>query len=81
MSSDGKKLLIYQDKKRWGHLSVIRDIEWSEPEALKPINTKYYENHATYSADGRYFFFISNREADDAVGGRTTTLPMWMKSH
>ncbi|MCB0819684.1 MAG: PD40 domain-containing protein, partial [Bacteroidetes bacterium] len=71
LSSDGKKLLIYRTKNGGDiYQSELNDIEWSEPEALKAINTKYYENHATYSADGRYFFFISNREADDAVGGK-----------
>jgi len=71
LSADGKKLLIYRTRNGGDiYQSELTDIEWSEPEALKAINTKYYENHATYSADGRFLFFISDRKADDAIGGK-----------
>jgi outer membrane protein OmpA-like peptidoglycan-associated protein/tetratricopeptide (TPR) repeat protein len=71
LSGDGKKLLIYRTKNGGDiYQSELNGIEWSEPEAIKEINTRDYENHATYSADGKNLFFISNREDEGSHGGK-----------
>lgn len=71
LSADGKKLLIYRTRNGGDiYQSELNGIEWSEPEAIKEINTRQYENHATYSADGKNLFFISNRDDEGSHGGK-----------
>lgn len=71
LSADGKKLLIYRTKNGGDiYESKLDGFEWSEPKAIKEINTKEYENHAAYSSDGRYLFFISNRKGETSIGGK-----------
>lgn len=71
LSADGKKLLIYRTS-NGGDIfeSKLEGIMWSEPRAMKEINTKGYENHATYSADGKYLFFISVKTDSSGYGGK-----------
>jgi outer membrane protein OmpA-like peptidoglycan-associated protein/tetratricopeptide (TPR) repeat protein len=71
LSADGKKLLIYRPK-NGGDIfeSTLEGISWSEPRAMKEINTRGYENHATYSPDGRYLFFIAVRTDSSGYGGK-----------
>src|SRR5690606_27290335 len=71
LSGDGKKLLIYRTTNGGDLYEATQDgIVWSNPRPLKEINTKGYENHATYSADGKYLFFVSDRNDSTALGGK-----------
>ncbi len=71
LSSDGKKLLIYRPNNGGDiYESEFDGIKWTEPRAMKEINTKGYENHATYSADGKYLFFISFKTDSSGYGGK-----------
>jgi outer membrane protein OmpA-like peptidoglycan-associated protein/tetratricopeptide (TPR) repeat protein len=71
LSADGKKLLIYRTKNGGDiYEAKLNGYEWSEPKAIKEINTKEYENHAAYSSDGKNLFFISNRKGETAIGGK-----------
>ena len=71
LTSDGKKLLLYRtDNGGDIYVSDFEGIEWSEPEALKQINTKGYENHATYSADGTKFYFTAIRSDSSGLGSK-----------
>jgi len=71
LSIDGKKLLIYRTRNGGDiYESQLEGFQWTEPKAIKEINTKEYENHAAYSTDGRYLFFISNRKDEAASGGK-----------
>jgi outer membrane protein OmpA-like peptidoglycan-associated protein/tetratricopeptide (TPR) repeat protein len=71
LSVDGKKLLIYRTTNGGDVFESRQDgIEWSEPKPIREINTKYYENHAAYSTDGKYLFFISNRKDSISLGGK-----------
>lgn len=71
LSADGKKLLIYRTS-NGGDIfeSTLNEISWSVPIPLKEINSRGYENHATYSADGRSLFFISIRKDSSGIGGK-----------
>jgi outer membrane protein OmpA-like peptidoglycan-associated protein/tetratricopeptide (TPR) repeat protein len=71
LSSDGKKLLIYRTDNGGDIFECsLEGIEWSEPEALKKINTKGYENHATYSSDGTQFYFTAIRNDSSGLGSK-----------
>jgi outer membrane protein OmpA-like peptidoglycan-associated protein/tetratricopeptide (TPR) repeat protein len=71
ITPDGKKLLIYRtDNGGDIYESVLNGIVWSEPAGLKQINTKGYENHATYSIDGKYFFFTAVRNDSSGFGSK-----------
>lgn len=71
LSPDGKKLLLYRTD-NGGDLfeSKQSGISWSNPRNLKEINTKYYENHASYAPDSSRIYFISNRKDTSNVGGK-----------
>jgi len=71
LTPDGKKLLIYRiDNGGDIFESMQTDISWSKPRNLKEINTRAYENHASYSPDGKRIYFISNRKDSMSVGGK-----------
>lgn len=40
---------------------------WTKSKPIEKLNTKYYESHASITADGKMIFLASNRK--DAVGG------------
>lgn len=72
LSPDGNKLLIYRVNNGGDLLESKLDnrkVAWSDPKSLEFINSKFYENHATYSPDGSRIYFISNRP-DDNFGGK-----------
>jgi outer membrane protein OmpA-like peptidoglycan-associated protein/tetratricopeptide (TPR) repeat protein len=71
LTPDGKKLIMYRTD-NGGDLfeSTQSGISWSKPRNLKEINTKEYENHASYSPDGKRIYFISNRKDTAAAGGK-----------
>jgi len=71
LTPDGKKLIIYRtDNGGDIFVSVMEGIEWSEPEPLKQVNTKGYENHATYSIDGSQFYFTAVRSDSSGLGSK-----------
>ena len=70
LSSDGQRMLLHPDNEA-GDLSEARitPTGWSKPRALgSHINTKYRESSATYSSDGRYVYFVSDKP-EGSLGG------------
>ena len=71
ITTDGKKLLIYRTSGGGDIFQSVQDgISWSDPKPLKGINTKWYENHAAYSIDGKQLYFISTRKDSSGLGGK-----------
>ena len=65
ISHDGTELYLYREDELVGNLyvSYYKNGEWSNIEKLgKNISTKYWESHASISADGQKLYFTSNRE-------------------
>jgi len=78
-SADGQKLLVYKDDNGDGNIyeCVLRGEEWSKPKKLyKTINTKYTENDACYSPDGRTLYFVSERP-EGSYGGLDIWVSQW----
>ena len=71
LSLDGSKLYIYRDLAKDGgdlYETVLFGADWEPPVHLnKNINTKYHENTASLSYDGRQLYFVSNKES--GLGG------------
>lgn len=65
LSHDGQSMLLYrQDPATNGdiYLTRLERGKWSRMERLpEPINTRYYESHASLSHDGNELYFSSNR--------------------
>lgn len=65
LSHDGKTLFIYKDDKGDGNIymsKLLSNGQWSKPEKLpEPINSPYWESHATLAPDGRTLYFVSDR--------------------
>ncbi len=70
-SIDGQILFIYKDDDDSGsiYITSFQGDNWSVPEKIKgDVNSKYWETHATLSADGTTLYFVSNRPG--GFGGR-----------
>jgi len=64
LNSDGTELFLYKTDNYDGAIysSSFADGAWTRIKKLgKNINTKYYESHASISADGKKLYFTSNR--------------------
>ncbi|HEX2920950.1 MAG TPA: hypothetical protein VHO50_07290 [Bacteroidales bacterium] len=64
LNYDGTQLLLYKTDDYDGaiYISDFVDGKWTQIRKLnKNINTKYYESHAAFSADGKKLYFSSNR--------------------
>lgn len=65
LSADGQKLLLYKSIKSTGgdiYISYLKGTKWSPPVRLpEPLNSKYWEGSASFSADENSFFFSSDR--------------------
>jgi hypothetical protein len=64
LNSDGSELFLYKTDNYDGAIysSIFANGAWSPIKKLgKNINTKYYESHASISADGKKLYFTSNR--------------------
>lgn len=69
ISPDGKQIFIYKNdvndnESRGGDIFVSKVVsnKWKTPETMgKPINTSYWEGGGTISADGKTFYFTSER--------------------
>jgi hypothetical protein len=65
LNSDGTELFVYKTDNYDGALysSNYIDGAWTPIRKLnKNINTKFYESHASISADGKKLYFTSNRD-------------------
>jgi len=65
LNRNGTELFLYKNDNFDGNIysSKYIDDKWSPIEKLnKNINTRFYESHASVSADGKRLFFTSNRE-------------------
>jgi len=70
LSADGQRMLLRTDGEA-GDLCEARltPTGWSKPKPLGPhINTKYHETAATFSPDGRYIYFVSDKP-EGSLGG------------
>jgi len=64
LSNDGKILLLTWNDKFNSDIFLSQHIngKWTPAEKMaKPINTKYWESHASFSSDGNTIYFTSNR--------------------
>jgi len=65
LNSDGTELFLYKTDNYDGAIysSDYKDGYWTPIKKLnKNINTKFYESHASISADGKKLYFTSNRD-------------------
>ncbi len=67
LSVDGQQVLFYSDKTPDGngdiYISKLNGEEWGAPTMLpNPINTKFQESDACFSADGNILYFASDRK-------------------
>lgn len=65
LNSDGTELFLYKTDNYDGAIysSSYTDGYWSPIKKLnRNINTKFYESHASVSADGKRLYFASNRD-------------------
>ncbi|MBN1108821.1 MAG: PD40 domain-containing protein [Bacteroidales bacterium] len=70
LNHDGTELYLYKTDMFDGNIYISKYIndQWTPITRLnKNINTKFYESHASVSADGKRLFFTSNR--DEGEGG------------
>ncbi len=64
LSADGQKLFIYKSKVAPHDIFIclLQGSNWSTPQKLPaPINTKYWEGHASLSGDENDLYFSSDR--------------------
>ncbi len=63
LSYDGKQLILYKESNGGDlYVSNFEDNQWTSPVSMgSDINSKYDENGAALSTDGKIFFFSSNR--------------------
>lgn len=65
LNIDGTELYLYKNDNYDGNIytSSFKNGKWSKIKRLnRNINTRFYESHASLSADGSKLFFTSNRE-------------------
>lgn len=59
MSADGKILYIYDEKDLF--YCTLEGKEWSKPQPLIEVNSKYWETHCSIANDGKTLYFTSDR--------------------
>jgi len=70
LSPNGKAMLLatYDQFDSNFYISRYRNGRWNPAVPLdQPINSKFYESHASFSPDGRSIYFSSNR--NESIGG------------
>ncbi|GEM_PF-192180 len=70
LNSDGTLLFLYKTDNFDGNIysSEFKNDKWTPIKKLnRNINTRFYESHASVSADGKRLYFCSNREG--GLGG------------
>ncbi|MCG8696480.1 MAG: hypothetical protein MI922_00385, partial [Bacteroidales bacterium] len=67
ISDDGSMLLLTREEDLNSdiYISYQKDGIWSKSEPISEINTRFWESHACFSADGKTIYFASNK-----VGGQ-----------
>lgn len=61
LSPDATKMIMYRFKNNGDlYLSERNGGDWSKPEPMKMLNSKYREAHASMTADGKTIYFTSN---------------------
>jgi len=80
LSTDGKTMLLAVSDEFDSNIysSVYANNRWNPAKTLgRPINSRYFESHATFTPDGKAIYFTSNR--DESLGGmdifKSTLLP------
>ena len=64
LSADGKAMLLTVSDEFASNIykTEYKNNRWNPAESLgKPINSRYYESHASFSPDGKSIYFTSNR--------------------
>ena len=70
LNRDGTELLMYYDDEHVGNIyhSRLENGFWLPATKVEePVSTKYWESHASFSADGQRIYFTSNRK--EGYGG------------
>ncbi len=70
LSPDGKTMLLAASDEFDSNIysSVFENNRWNPAKTLgKPINSKYYESHATFTPNGKSIYLTSNRS--ESLGG------------
>ncbi len=69
ISPDAKMLLLVKQDNYGSDIyySRFENGMWTKSRPIEKLNTKYYESHASITADGNAIFLASNRK--DAIGG------------
>jgi outer membrane protein OmpA-like peptidoglycan-associated protein len=70
LSADGKSMLLAVSDEFDSNIYISRyeNNRWNPAVSLgKPINTRYFESHASFSPDGKSIYFSSNRR--ESMGG------------
>jgi len=82
LSPDGKTMLLAVSDEFDSNIysSVFENNRWNPAASLgKPVNSRYFESHATFSHDGKSIYFTSNR--NESMGGtdifKSDLLPDW----
>ncbi|MFN0049493.1 MAG: OmpA family protein [Cytophagales bacterium] len=62
MDATGKELFLYKTSNGGDiYFSILENGNWSKPDALKQVNSKFKEPSVTISSNGRTIFFSSDR--------------------
>lgn len=71
LSPDDKKLYVYSSKRN-GDISYtsLLNGKWKSPSSFSRVNSKYRETALSFSSDGKKMFFVSDRDIDEALGGK-----------
>lgn len=70
LSADGKTMFLSRSNVEDADIMVsyYQERRWTKSQNIgKPVNTKYFESHASISPDGKTLYFISNRK--ESLGG------------
>ena len=70
LAADGNTMLLVVSDQFSSNIykTVFADNRWYPAESIgKPINSRYFESHASFSPDGQSIFFTSNRT--ESLGG------------
>jgi outer membrane protein OmpA-like peptidoglycan-associated protein len=70
ISNDGNTILLTKSDVFDSdiYISSIKDGKWTKSKPIgKTINTKFWESHASFSADGKTIYFTSNRKGGEGA--------------
>lgn len=68
ISADGTKMIIYRPANKGDlYFTNLVDGQWSKPEEIPHVNSKYSETHASMTADGKVIYFTSDNPKYEKV--------------